>query len=150
MADFTNPTFLKLTEPIKYGFGDAKQMNYVRAAPFDTGTVASTVAVNDRVFLTVLPPTARIVGGVVCVVSPLGASGTNGKLTSDIGDLTAANALNLGAASAFTIDTVSKGLLKDWGYQSTTTTGGARLWIAVQAVVTAAPNWRVCGVFFYV
>lgn len=123
----------------------------VKSARFDIAPGAA-VLVSSRLFLTQLPPQARVVGGVFEVTSAFGAAPSNGKIRTETTDLvfSGAGAINLAAAGQWVIDRVARGL----DYIARKNPARPEAWEAVflqvEAITTAVTTGRIRGVILYV
>lgn len=122
----------------------------VKSARFDIAPGAN-VQVSDRLFLTLLPPNARVVGGVFEVTNAFGSATSNGKIRTETTDqvFAANNALNLAAAGQWVIDRVARGL----DYIAKKNPAKPETWEAVylevQAIASAVTTGRIRGVILY-
>lgn len=122
----------------------------VKSARFDIANGAAVVN-GDRLFLTLLPPNARVVGGVFEVTNAFGSATSNGKIRTETTDqvFAANNALNLAAAGQWVIDRVARGL----DYIAKKNPAKPETWEAVylevQAIASAVTTGRIRGVILY-
>lgn len=123
----------------------------VKSARFDV-TPGAVPLVNDRLFLTLLPPGARVVGGVFEVTNAFGGAGTNARIRTETTDavFAGAGAFNLAAAGQWIIDQVARGL----DYLAKKNTAKPETWEAVYvqvgAVAFGVSTGRIRGVILYV
>ena len=123
---------------------------HVRVAKFDIAPGANVVD-GDRLFLTLLPAKARVVGGVFEVTNAFGSATSNGKIRTDTTDLafSGANALNLATAGQWVIDRVARGLDYE-GKRPSAAQEWERVYVEVQAIASAVTTGRIRGVILYV
>lgn len=122
----------------------------VHAATFDIAPGANVVN-GDRLFLTILPAKARVVGGVFEVTNAFGSATSNGKIRTDTTDevFAADNAFNLAAAGQWVIDRVARGL----DYEAKRPAAASqweRVYLEVQAIASAVTTGRIRGTILYV
>lgn len=123
----------------------------VKSARFDIAPGAA-VLVSDRLFLTQLPPQARVVGGVFEVTSAFGATASNGKIRTETTDLvfSGAGAIDLAAAGQWVIDRVARGLDYIAKKNPAKPEAWEAVYLQVAAITTAVTTGRIRGVILYV
>lgn len=123
----------------------------VKMARFDLANGAN-VLVGDRLFLTLLPPGARVVGGVFEITNAFGSATSNGKIRTETTDLvfSGAGAINLATAGQWVIDRIARGL----DYVAKKNPAKPETWEAVylqvEAIASAVTTGRIRGVILYV